>query len=198
MMPTAVETCFEAAFWFLDRALNDGEHLQPQKMQRLLFLAQAYYGVAHNGQKLMPATFVALDEGPLEPTLYRAFARGKPIVDLSPVEEKPQHLMDSIWRQFGALSADRLTKLVKRHPPYIAAFEAGPMTEISFAAMVAFYGDQGLVRRKSAEPSPFENQAGNNGGFDAPGIERVMRPKVARNHDGKPVNVKAWMPKRVG
>jgi uncharacterized phage-associated protein len=197
MMPTAVESGFEAAFWFLDRALTDGETLQPQKLQLLLFLAQAYFGVAHSGMKLMPATFVALESGPIEPTLYRAFSRGKPLVDLSPVEEKPAHLMDSIWRQFGALSTDKLTKLIKRHPPYIAAFEAGPMTEISFASMVAFYGDQGLVRRKSAEPSKFEGQ-GDNGGFDAPSVERVMRPKVARNAEGKPVNVTAWSPKRVG
>lgn len=197
MTPTAVETGFEAAFWFLERAVIDGEHLQPQKLQRLLFLAQAYYGVAHSGLKLMPATFVAADDGPIEPTLFRAFSRGKPTLDLSPVEEKPQHLMDSIWRQFGALSADRLTKLVKRHPPYIAAYENGPMTEISFPGMVAFYGDQGLVRRKSAEPSPFEGPA-TGAGFDAPSVERVMRPKVARNAEGKAVNVKQWSPKRVG
>jgi len=200
MTPTAVESGFEAAFWFLERATTDGEALQPQKLQRLLFLAQAYYGVAHFGNKLMPATFVAAEDGPIEPTLYRAFARGKPVIDLSPVEEQPRHLMDSVWRQFGALSTDKLTKLVKRHPPYIEAYEAAPMSEIPFSAMVAFYGDQGLVRRKSAEPSPFEGgTAGNNvGGFDAPSIERVMRPKVARNHDGKPVNVKQWTPKRVG
>lgn len=197
MMPTAVESGFEAAFWFLERALSDGEHLQPQKLQRLLFLAQAYYGVAHSGLKLMPATFVAAEEGPIEPTLYRAFARGKPVIDLSPVEEQPRHLMDSVWRQFGALSTERLNKLIKRHPPYIEAFEAGPLCEISFSAMVAFYGDQGLVRRKSAEPSRFEATA-DGGGFDAPSIDRVMRPKVARNHDGKPVSVKSWSPRRMG
>ncbi len=59
MRPTAVESGFEAAFWFLERALNDGEALQLQKLQRLLFLAQAYFGVAHAGAKLMPGIFVA-------------------------------------------------------------------------------------------------------------------------------------------
>jgi len=196
MTPTAVESGFEAAFWFLERALTDGEHLQPQKLQRLLFLAQAYYGVAHSGAKLMPATFIAAEEGPIEPTLYRAFARGKPAIDLSPVEEHPRHLMDSVWRQFGQLSTEKLNKLVKRHPPYIEAYEAGPMSEIPLSAMVSFYGNQGMVRRKSAEPSPFEGRKGE--GIDAPSIERVLRPKVARNHDGKAVNVKTWMPKRVG
>jgi hypothetical protein len=86
---------------------------------------------------------------------------------------------------------------VKRHPPYIDAYSNGPQTEIELSAMVAFYGDQGLVRQKSAEPSPFENRGGA-GGFDAPSIDRVLRPKVAINHDGKPVSVKTWTPKRVG
>lgn len=193
---TAVESGFEAAFWFLERALQDGEHLQPQKLQRILFLAQAYYGVAYNGTKLMPATFVASEEGPIEPTLYRAFSRGKPVIDLSPVEEQARHLMDSVWRQFGALSADKLTKLVKRHPPYIQAFENGPMSEISFVSMIAFYGDQGLVRKKSSEPSPLEQRARSEN-LEAPTIDRVLRPKVARNHDGKPVSVTRWAPKRL-
>jgi uncharacterized phage-associated protein len=197
MRPTAVETGFEAAFWFLERALNDGEALQPQKLQRLLFLAQAYFGVANAGAKLLPGVFVAAEDGPIEPTLFRAFSRGKPTLDLTPVEEPARHVMDSVWRQFGPLSADKLTKLVKRHPPYIDAFANAPMTEIALEAMVAFYGDQGMVRRKSAEPSPFENR-GAPGGFDAPSIDRVLRPKVALNHDGKPVSVKSWMPKRVG
>ncbi len=197
MKPTAVESSFEAAFWFYERALTDVEHLQPQKLQRLLFLAQAYYGVAHDGAKLMPGVFVAAPEGPLEPTLFRAFSRGKPALDLTPIDEPARHLMDSVWRQFGALSADKLTKLVKRHPPYIEAYAAAPMTEIELPVMVAFYGDQGLVRRKSAEPSPFESQT-SGAELDAPSLERVLRPKVALNHDGKPVNVKTWSPKRVG
>jgi uncharacterized phage-associated protein len=197
MTPTAVESGFEAAFWFLERALSDGEHLQPQKLQRLLFLAQAYYAVAYSGRKLMPATFVAAEEGPIEPTLFRAFARGKPMVDLSPVDETPRHVMDSVWRQFGALSTEKLNKLIKRHPPYIAAYEAGPMTEIPLAAMVAFYGDQGLVRRQSTIPSRFESRRDETA-FGAPSVERVLRPKVARNHDGKPVTVSRWSPRRVG
>jgi uncharacterized phage-associated protein len=194
-LPPAVETGFEVAFWFLERALNDGEHLQPQKLQRLMFLAQAYFGVAHNGAKLMPAVFVATHDGPVEPTLFKAFSRGKPTLDLTPIEESPRHVLDSVWRQFGALSADKLTKLVKRHPPYIEAYDAAPNTEIKLEAMVAFYGDQGMVRRKSAEPSPYEGKGKH---IDAPSIDKVLRPKVALNHDGKPVSVKSWMPKRVG
>ncbi|TAL00286.1 MAG: hypothetical protein EPO08_14085 [Rhodospirillaceae bacterium] len=186
MPPTAVESCFEIAFWFLDRALTDGEYLQPQKMQRLMFLAQAYFGVVQNGLKLMPATFVAGEEGPLEPTIYRAFARGRPMVDLKPVDETAQHVLDSVWRQFGSYSMEKLNDLVKRHPPYADAFAMAPASEIDFEAMVAFYGEKPGARRSASSASP-----------STPSASKVMRPKLMRNATGKPVSVNRWTPKRV-
>ena len=185
MRPTAVESCFEVACWFLDRATGDGEYLQPQKLQRLMFLAQAYYGVLQGGAKLMPATFIATDEGPVEPTVFRAFTRGRPVLDLQPIEEVPRHILDSVWRQFGAHSAEHLNKLIRRHPPYADAYAASPGAEILFEAMIDFYGTQGLTRRPTA--------AALN---DAPAASKVLRPKVLRNHSGKPVSVNRWTPKR--
>ncbi len=186
MRPTAVPSSFEVAFWFLDRAMEDHEYLQPQKLHRLLYLAQAYFGVLQHGAKLMPATFVAADEGPVEPTLFRAFARGRPMIDLTPIDEVPSHILDSVWRQFGAHSVDYLNKLIRRHPPYADALAAAPNTEISYEGMVEFYGTQGLTRKQSAVVAQ-----------DAPSASKVLRPKVMRNHSGKPVSATRWMPKRV-
>ena len=185
MRPTAVESSFEVAFWFLDRATDDGEYLQPQKLHRLMFLAHAYFGVLQGSAKLMPATFIAMDEGPIEPTVFRAFARGRPLIDLKPIDELPRHILDSVWRQFGAHSTEHLNKLIRRHPPYADALAAAPGAEILFEAMVDFYGTQGLTRRPAA---------GNLN--DAPTAGKVLRPKVLRNHNGKPVNVNRWFPKR--
>lgn len=187
MRPTAVESCFEVACWFLDRGVDDGEFLQPQKLHRLMFLAQAYYGVLQGSAKLMPATFIAADEGPIEPTIFRIFARGRPAVDLKPLDEQPRHILDSIWRQFGSHSTEHLNKLIRRHPPYADAFAATPGTEIMFESMVEFYGTQGLTRRPSAAAAA---------AADAPSASKVLRPKVMRNHSGKPVTAHRWMPKR--
>ena len=183
MRPTAVESCFEIAFWFLDRALTDAEYLQPLKLHRLMYLAQAYFGVVQNGAKLMPATFIAAEEGPLEPTVHRAFARGRLMVDLKPVDEVAAHVLDSVWRQFGSQSVDKLTQMVKRHPPYADAFAVAPNAEIPLTAMIAFYGEETVKAHRGDEKAP------------APG--KVMRPKVLRNATGKPVSVKGWTPKRV-
>ncbi|MCA0201399.1 MAG: hypothetical protein LCH56_11240 [Proteobacteria bacterium] len=184
MRPTAVDSSFEVAFWFLDRAVEDGEYLQPQKLQRLMYLAQAYFGVLQHGAKLMPATFVARDEGPIEPTIFKALARGRPAIDIKLIDEVPRHVLDSVWRQFGAHSIDYLDKLIKRHPPYADALAAGAGSEISLEAMIEFYGTQGTSRRPAAAQ-------------DAPSASKVLRPKVMRNHSGKPVTTTRWMPKRV-
>jgi len=63
----------------------------------------------------------------------------------------------------------------------------GPGTEIDFDAMVEFYGAQGLKRQRAKADVASE----------APAASRVLRPKVMRNHSGKPVSVNRWMPKRV-
>lgn len=186
MRPTAVDSSFEVAFWFLDRAIEDGEYLQPQKLQRLLYLAQAYFGVLQNGLKLMPATFVAREEGPVEPTIFKALARGRPAVDLSPIDEVPRHVLDSVWRQFGAHSVDYLDKLIRRHPPFADALAAGVSTEITLESMIEFYGTQGTGRKSVQVEAK-----------DAPSASKVLRPKVMRNHSGKPVSTTRWMPKRV-
>lgn len=190
MGPTAADSCFDVAIWFLDRAVADGEYLQPQKLQRLMFLAQAYYGVARHGEKLMPATFVAASEGPIEPTIFRALERGRPLIDVRPLEEHVQHLLDSVWRQFGAHSVDYLNKLIQRHPPYLDAFEIAPMSEIAFENMITFYGTQGLKRRQGQGADEAQRPA------PAP-VDQVLRPKTLRNHDGKPVSVRRWAPRRV-
>lgn len=188
MGPTAAESGFDVAVWFLDRAIAEGEYLQPQKLHRLLYLAQAYYGVARHGEKLMPATFVAGQDGPVEPTLYRAFERGRPTIDVRTLDEHIVHVLDSVWRQFGPHTAEHLNKLIQRHPPYLDAIANAPFSEIPYESMIAFYGTQGLKRRQSHGGAEAVRPA-------APAIDQVLRPRTLRNHDGKPVSVRGWRPR---
>ena len=39
MQAPVCDSTFDVVFWFMDRALNDKEYLQPGKMHRLLYLA---------------------------------------------------------------------------------------------------------------------------------------------------------------
>ncbi len=58
-MVPAVRSTLDVALWLMARADSAGERLQPQKLQRLLYLSQAHYAGAHDGAKLMPAVFLA-------------------------------------------------------------------------------------------------------------------------------------------
>ena len=93
MTSSAVRSVLDVALWFQDRARYENEHLQAQKLQRLLFIAQGQYAIQFYGRKLMPATFVAYEVGPLEPNIMRFFEFGPPnIPTLDPpaeVEEIP-------------------------------------------------------------------------------------------------------------
>jgi len=185
--PPLTASSFDVAFWLLDRALDDNEYLNPHKLHRLMYLAQAYFAVANAGHMLMPATFIADPEGPLEPTLYRAFAYTRPRVDLQPIPDSGRALLDSIWRRFGAHSTEHLTKALKRHPPYGDAYNEAPRTVITLEAMRAFYG---------RKPDKREG-IGALTTSGAPDIEQVLRPRVMRSQSGRPVNVHQWRPRQL-
>jgi uncharacterized phage-associated protein len=172
-MPAAVDSVFDVAFWFADTALNNNEYLQPQKLHRLMFLAQAYFAVAHSGKRLMPAVFVASEMGPIEPNTYAAFSKGRPDIETNLfLPEEVESLLENIWRRFGHMSAERLTRMTKATPAYKQSVERGRRAVISLDAMRLSF-----VRAE-----------------DTPSLDQVVRPKVLRSHTGRPVTVKSWVP----
>ena len=172
-MPIALTSTFDGAFWFADTALNHNEYLQPQKLQRLLFVAQAYYAVLHSGQKLMPAVFVADDAGPIEPNIYKGFINGRPDMDAEYfLDRDVEDFLETIWRRFGHFSVDYLTKLCKASTCYEQAFKRGKCEEITIEAMRLSFA-----------------RADNT-----PSVTQVVRPKVMRTQEGKAVRVKSWVP----
>lgn len=172
-MPSAVNNAFDVAFWFVDTAENQSEYLQPQKLQRLLFLAQAYHLVAFKGKKLMPAVFVADELGPIEPNVFAAFTKGRPDVDANVfIGPETEEFLDSIWRRFGHFSTEKLTRVMKDTEAYQRAFKRGRRAEISI-------DDMRLAFKRAK---------------DTPGVGQVLKPKMYRTQSGKAVTVKSWLP----
>jgi uncharacterized phage-associated protein len=170
-MAAAVDTMYDVAAWFMDHALNDNEYLQPMKMHRLLFLSQSYFAIAYHGRKLAPATFIADESGPIEPHVFRAFEQGRPSFYLNTDLPGPvASFLEGIWRRFGSHSADKLADITKKTPAYQKAFHKGRKTEIPFKDMVNSF-------KKSKE---------------APSVEKVLKPRVLRSQDGRPVQVQSW------
>ena len=178
-MTFAVNSTFDVAIWFADQALNENEYLQPIKMHRLLYLSQAFYAIAYDGRKLMPAVFVADDQGPIEPTVYHAFSRGRPDVDVElflPAEV--ELFLSSIWRRFGHLKPDQLSRFTTGNTAFSIALRKGPRTEILLEAMINVFKAE-VEKKDSSVAKQFRGVDGQ---------------RVLRTQSGDPVKVKAWMP----
>lgn len=172
-MPADVSNAFDIAFWFADTALNENEYLQPQKLQRLLFIAQAYYSILNKGRKLMPAVFVADEVGPLEPNVYMAFSRGRPDIDAEIfLPDEVEDFLSGLWRRFGHMSIERLNKITNETPAYRNALKRGPRAEITLKEMTTAF---------------VQNR-------EAPAASQVSTKKIYRTQSGRPVQVRAWMP----
>jgi uncharacterized phage-associated protein len=136
MPSSAVESVLDVALWFQDRARYENEHLQAQKLQRLLFVAHGHYAIQFAGRKLMPATFVAHEVGPLEPNIMRFFEYGPPNIPTLDPPPEIEEFLERIWRKFGHYSADRLGELSRAHPAYKMAVTRGYGEEIPFATII--------------------------------------------------------------
>jgi len=172
-MPADVTNAFDVAFFFADTALAENEYLQPQKLQGLMFLAQAYYTVAYKGRKLMPAVFVADERGPVEPNVYIAFSKGRPDIDADLfLPHEVESFLDAIWRRFGHFSTEKIIAMAKGTTAYKRARKKGNRAEIDIVDMRLSFA--------RAEQTP--------------GVEQVVKPKVYRTQSGRSVTVKSWVP----
>lgn len=142
MASCATQSTIDVAIWLVDRASAEDSYLQPQKLQRLLYLAQGHYAREHYGRKLTPATFVAHDMGPVEPNIYRLFEDGRPVVGYAPPPVEVQNFLEIIWRRFGGHSVDRLNALIAGQAVYRAVAAGGPGEEIRFEDMVAAFAEK--------------------------------------------------------
>jgi hypothetical protein len=136
MASCAVESTVDVALWFLNRASTDDSYLQAQKLQRLLYIAQGCYAQENYGRKLMPATFVTHDMGPVEPNIYRIFEAGRPQIDYLPPAAEVLDFLERVWRRFGIHPVDRLNLLVLGQAAYRNALGKGLGEEIPHEAMV--------------------------------------------------------------
>lgn len=131
----AVRSSLEVAIWIQDRADSANKTLDATTLQQLLYLAQTEYAKDNDGRKLMPATFLATATGPLEPTVYHIFERGRPDVRVTALSYEVSDFLMAIWDRFATLPPDALTRLVHDDLHYRHAFAQGRNHEISVTAL---------------------------------------------------------------
>src|SRR3546814_484745 len=143
------------------------------KLRWLLYLAQAHYAILREGAKLMPATFLVGDDGPLEPTLDLVFQAGIENPWTPTMSDTAESFLEGFWKRFGALPAIALHKLVVGDPAWKKAQENGPGSEIH----VELHRGGKPVVRASAPALPARQQAKT----DLPPFEEEVRAKIAEH-----------------
>ena len=151
MAAPAIRSTLDVAFWFQNRAQSAGEKLAPQKLQRLLYLSQAQYAALNQGRKLMPATFVVTEYGPLEPTIYHVFEDGPPPLKSRAPSARVDGFLMIIWQHFGAHTAEELLGVIRSDGAYAATLEeAGRNAEISIEALTSAYAERAISPASAA------------------------------------------------
>lgn len=130
-MVPATRSGIDVSFWLLEQAATERIAMSLPKLRWLLYLAQAHYAIARDGAKLMPATFLVGDDGPIEPTLDLVFQAGIENPWSPSLSETAEAFLEGFWKRFGALPAIALHKLVVGDPAWRRAQENGPGSEIA-------------------------------------------------------------------
>ena len=136
-MVPACRTGLDVAFWLLERAMLDGAEFSLPRLRWLLYLAQSEFAEDYGGRKLMPATFLALDDGPLEPTIDRVLSSGLNTPWSPEIDDPARRFLDSFWNKRNMLPTPALQRLARADNAYQVAIKKAPRSEIDFAGPVS-------------------------------------------------------------
>jgi len=139
MTVPVVTSVLDVALWIFDQARRDDQHLPAQKLQRLLWIAQGLYAAETHGRMLMPATFVAEETGPTEPTVFHIFEDSRPPIAQRKLVPEAENFLHRIWQKYGHHSADYLNRMMSHNEVYRRAYRKEVGTVIPFAAIVQHF-----------------------------------------------------------
>lgn len=115
MQTSAVTSSLEVASWFFIKSQDEGQIMEHEKLQHLLFLAQFHYLSTHPDVLLMPSLFLLNQGSCTEPNVAKLHNSGL-LADF-PIrfDKEISEFLNKIWRIYGPLSLRQLNSVVKEH-----------------------------------------------------------------------------------
>lgn len=136
MHTPAIPSTIDVALWLFDQAHREEMHIPALKLQRMLWLQQGTYAAMNYGRMLMPATFVAEESGPIEPTIYHLFEDSRPPMPPRSIDAVAENHLARIWRRYGHHAPDYLSRKIANARSYREAWRRGAGTVIPFDDIV--------------------------------------------------------------
>lgn len=112
-------TCFDVAYYLLEKAEKEGQGMDPMKLLKLAYICHGY-NLAFNDQPLFSNQVQAWKYGTVIPDLYHVVKRfGSGLVDReivgiwkdNDIEGKQKDLIDRVWDAYKKFSGLQLSEL---------------------------------------------------------------------------------------
>ena len=181
-MTPAARSTLDIALWFQSRSDSAGDRLSQRRLHFLLYLAQALYAGDNDGAKLMPATFLAAEAGPLEPNIYQFFQDGTPPIAPGTIGKAVENFLDEVWTRFGRQPVAELERFVYRDGAWAMALKRGRNSEITMESIVAnYHGTRALGSTPTRQAAAQSRSPGKE--YWTPGGKRAKKwvPGVSGN-----------------
>lgn len=136
MAGSATDSVIDTAYWFINRAEDDGLFLDDEKLQHLLFLAQVHFAIKNNMEFLMPSLFVCGNDGFYEPNLKVMFSQGRPFMPKKILADKVETFLEQIWNKYATISLKELEMMIKSNLAYQNCYTEGSINIISQKTLV--------------------------------------------------------------
>ena len=137
LSPSAIDV----ALWFMHKAAYTDIRLQPAALHALLFVSSGLYGATYQGHKLMPASFLVSDFGPIEASVYRLLELDiESLYDQPNLPETAEKFLDIIWNRYSGAKIDKLIDFTQNNIVYIHEKDRnGIGAELDFSKIIASF-----------------------------------------------------------
>jgi uncharacterized phage-associated protein len=193
-MRPAIRSTFDVVTWLEAKAGQDNIELEPSTLMQLIYLSQAIYAAENKKAKLMPATFLATEVGPIEPDLFLALEHGVAISENVAPSQQVEEVLIGVWDAFIENGDEALAELLSADIALKNARKRGRNSEVLVGEMAGAYPGGLETLNGNGLVSKFPDGSPYNAGHSNLDAAPTPSQEVRFTADGR--SVTRWVPKK--
>lgn len=193
-MRPAIRSTFDIVSWLETKAVEAKQELTPSALMKLLYLCQALYAAEHKKAKLMPATFLVTDVGPIEPDLFIALEHGISLEDFVDPSPAVEEVLSAVWGVFTEAGETFLDEVLAADVALKNSKKRGRNSEVLAGEMAGAYPGGLEALNSSSLASKFPDGSPYKAGHSNLDAAPAETQEVRFTADGR--SVTRWAPKK--
>lgn len=189
-----MRSAFDILFWLTNKTHLSGRSVEAPFLMKMLYFCQAVYAAHNPQQKLMPATFLATDAGPIEPNMFLALENNFRVSSAVSPPEHIEGLLESVWRVCKDKSLQELDLILSQDSAIRAAASRGRNSEITLNEMADAYKNGWPASGNSDTFNKFPDGTAFNAIHTNLDAAPNSRQEVRFTADGR--SVTKWLPSK--